>query len=321
METSQNTTQAPNSVVTDSTVSLIPLPAVEPMESGVADSSQKTCIVASQPTQNKDISKLQTSPDVCGVKSSQREEPVVNNNSTIEPSQSYDIPPEDHPCTSRSTQEVCQLTDHLPLCYALAYPHAVGLQVVDGVWTVYSAADVYLQPKSSANIDTGVILYCNDHTTMQVSQGPFGSGRFDVQTALLSDQDFGSLWVQVSNKNTSGSWIRKGEPIGVLNFQEIRFPNPILVEEKELTTILAQLLQTKRQKKFTTSPDHIPGYTYPTSSSNNMEVFPCDRDTDVAEPLDAMESTTDSGLDLSTAGQKDDSDFADSEATPKRNIQ
>ncbi|CAL8117543.1 unnamed protein product [Orchesella dallaii] len=309
MESSQVLQTNSTETNTDTTVSLIPLPDVEPMESSVA--------AAVETHQPPDTTVLNTTEETPG-------NPTQPNNVTSIHENSVDIPPEPRPCTSRTTQEVAHLADQLPLCYALSYPDAVGLQIIDGVWHVYSATDTYLQRGSSANIDTGVVLYSNDHTAMQIDGGPYGAGRFEVQAALLSDQDFGNLWVQVTNTNQNeGLWIRKGEPIGVISFQEIKFPNPLLVDIKELTVFLAQLLETKRKKKFSSSPSHIPGFNYP-STATSLEVFPSSMDDAVSTvpPTSEMQETA---VDLSVNGDLNlddtDDDYPLSEVPSKRNKQ
>ncbi|CAL8148942.1 unnamed protein product [Orchesella dallaii] len=266
MENSQVPVNISSNSNTNSAVSLIPLPDAETIESTVV---KDTMGFSYEDPKNSGGSVFKTNPP---------------------PPISADIPPEENPCTSRSTQETTHLADHLPLCYALAYQDAVGLQCVDGVWNVYSATDVFIQPGGSANMNTGVVLYSSDNTAMQIDAGPYGNGRFD----LLSDQDLGNLWVQLSNPNKKvGVWIQIGEPIG------------------ELTLFLAQMLETKRKKKFTTSPAHIPGCSYP-STSSSLEVFPSIGDDHSVLPgqPDEMEK---SALDLSSTRGMDriDDDYPD----------
>ncbi|CAL8120930.1 unnamed protein product [Orchesella dallaii] len=143
---------------------------------------------------------------------------------------------------------------------------------------------------------------------MQIDGGPYGAGRFEVQAALLSDQDFGNLWVQVTNINQNeGLWIRKGKPIGVISFQEIKFPNPLLVDIK----------------KFSSSPSHIPGFNYP-STATSLEVFPSSMDDAVSTvpPTSEMQETA---VDLSVNGDLNlddtDDDYPLSEVPSKRNKQ
>ncbi|CAL8121059.1 unnamed protein product [Orchesella dallaii] len=106
--------------------------------------------------------------------------------------------------------------------------------------------------------------------------------------------------VDLKFKLLTSLWIRKGEPIGVISFQEIRFPNPLLVDIKELTVFLAQLLETKRKKKFTSSQSHIPGFNYP-STATSLEVFPSSMD-DAVSTVPTTSEMQETAVDLSVNG-------------------